>query len=147
MQSCRDGRVVKALDSKSNGIFPHRFESCSWREIFLTSNISSSKTSRLLTISLKTEMIVQQFKITYVDNSGFELVCFAQCRWRCLHFHYSCWKTINIYCNSWVLIHRRMDVNGTKCTFEVWKSSKLYVKFLLIWKKKYKQRFSSWKKS
>ena len=24
-----DGRVVKALDSKSNGIFPHRFESCS----------------------------------------------------------------------------------------------------------------------
>ncbi len=29
--SSRDGRVVKALDSKSNGIFPHRFESCSRR--------------------------------------------------------------------------------------------------------------------
>ena len=29
----RDGRVVKALDSKSNGIFPHRFESCSRRKL------------------------------------------------------------------------------------------------------------------
>ena len=28
---CCDGRVVKALDSKSNGIFPRRFESCSQR--------------------------------------------------------------------------------------------------------------------
>ena len=28
--SC-EGRVVKALDSKSNGIFPHRFEPCSQR--------------------------------------------------------------------------------------------------------------------
>ena len=28
--SC-DGRVVKALDLKSNGIFPHRFEPCSQR--------------------------------------------------------------------------------------------------------------------
>ena len=32
--SC-DGRVVKALDSKSNGIFLHRFEPCSQRSIFL----------------------------------------------------------------------------------------------------------------
>ena len=31
--SC-DGRVVKALDSKSNGVSPHRFESCSWRALF-----------------------------------------------------------------------------------------------------------------
>ena len=30
LSSC-DGRVVKALDSKSNGIFPRRFESCSQR--------------------------------------------------------------------------------------------------------------------
>ena len=28
--SC-DGRVVKALDLKSNGVFPRRFESCSQR--------------------------------------------------------------------------------------------------------------------
>ena len=32
---CCDGRVVKALDSKSNGIFPRRFESCSQRGYFL----------------------------------------------------------------------------------------------------------------
>ena len=32
--SC-DGRVVKALDSKSNGIFPRRFEPCSQRTIFV----------------------------------------------------------------------------------------------------------------
>ena len=31
--SCR-GRVVKALDSKSNGVSPHRFESCRLRYIF-----------------------------------------------------------------------------------------------------------------
>ena len=31
INSC-DGRVVKALDSKSNGIFPHRFEPCSQRD-------------------------------------------------------------------------------------------------------------------
>ena len=30
--SC-DGRVVKALDSKSNGMFPRRFESCSQRSV------------------------------------------------------------------------------------------------------------------
>ena len=30
-----DGRVVKALDSKSNGIFPRRFESCSQRTVLL----------------------------------------------------------------------------------------------------------------
>ena len=28
LRLCHGGRVVKALDSKSNGIFPHRFESC-----------------------------------------------------------------------------------------------------------------------
>ena len=28
---CCNGRVVKALDSKSNGIFPRRFEPCSQR--------------------------------------------------------------------------------------------------------------------
>ena len=33
-QGC-DGRVVKALDSKSNGIFPHRFEPCSQRKFLL----------------------------------------------------------------------------------------------------------------
>ena len=32
--SC-DGRVVKALDSKSNGIFPRRFEPYSQRDFFL----------------------------------------------------------------------------------------------------------------
>ena len=32
-QSC-DGRVVKALDLKSNGIFPRGFEPCSQRQIF-----------------------------------------------------------------------------------------------------------------
>ena len=31
--SC-DGRVVKALDLKSNGVSPRRFESCSQRKIF-----------------------------------------------------------------------------------------------------------------
>ena len=30
-----DGRVVKALDLKSNGIFPRRFEPCSQRCVFL----------------------------------------------------------------------------------------------------------------
>ena len=33
---CCDGRVVKALDSKSNGIFPRRFESCSQRQFFFS---------------------------------------------------------------------------------------------------------------
>ena len=32
-----DGRVVKALDLKSNGIFPRRFEPCSQRDAFLSS--------------------------------------------------------------------------------------------------------------
>ena len=31
---CTDGRVVKALDSKSNGLCPRRFESCSVRLFF-----------------------------------------------------------------------------------------------------------------
>ena len=31
---CCDGRVVKALDLKSNGIFPRRFEPCSQRYFF-----------------------------------------------------------------------------------------------------------------
>ena len=31
---CCDGRVVKALDLKSNGIFPRRFEPCSQRSLF-----------------------------------------------------------------------------------------------------------------
>ena len=31
---CCDGRVVKALDLKSNGIFPRRFEPCSQRNMF-----------------------------------------------------------------------------------------------------------------
>ena len=31
-KSC-DGRVVKALDLKSNGIFPRRFKSCSQRDL------------------------------------------------------------------------------------------------------------------
>lgn len=34
MSSC-DGRVVKALDLKSNGVSPRRFESCSQRSFFL----------------------------------------------------------------------------------------------------------------
>ena len=140
-----DGRVVKALDSKSNGIFPHRFESCSWREIFWTSNMSSSKTSRLLTISWIAAQSFQSLKITYVDNSGFELVCFAQCRWRCLHFHYSCWKTINIYLLdllqllSFLSRHIGEWTSMVLNTFEVWRSSKLYVKFLRR-KTKYEQR-------
>ena len=33
--SCCDGRVVKALDLKSNGIFPRRFEPCSQRIVLL----------------------------------------------------------------------------------------------------------------
>ena len=32
--ACCDGRVVKALDLKSNGIFPRRFEPCSQRNMF-----------------------------------------------------------------------------------------------------------------
>ena len=32
--TCCDGRVVKALDLKSNGIFPRRFEPCSQRNCF-----------------------------------------------------------------------------------------------------------------
>ena len=44
----RDGRVVKALDSKSNGIFPHRFESCSRRIIFdISAREKSVKKSKL----------------------------------------------------------------------------------------------------
>ena len=34
VSSC-DGRVVKALDLKSNGIFPRRFEPCSQRIFFI----------------------------------------------------------------------------------------------------------------
>ena len=34
---CTDGRVVKALDSKSNGLCPRRFESCSVRLFFFFS--------------------------------------------------------------------------------------------------------------
>ena len=36
--SC-DGRVVKALDSKSNGVSPRRFESCRLRSFYLYSKI------------------------------------------------------------------------------------------------------------
>lgn len=35
--SC-DGRVVKALDLKSNGVSPRRFEPCSQRQFFLSSS-------------------------------------------------------------------------------------------------------------
>ena len=35
MSSSSRGRVVKALDSKSNGVSPRRFESCRLRNIFL----------------------------------------------------------------------------------------------------------------
>ena len=35
INSC-DGRVVKALDLKSNGVSPRRFESCSQRQYFAT---------------------------------------------------------------------------------------------------------------
>ena len=44
---CCDGRVVKALDSKSNGIFPRRFESCSQRVYFLlfTQSLTSLRQS------------------------------------------------------------------------------------------------------
>ena len=35
-----DGRVVKALDSKSNGIFPRRFEPCSQRNFVSDINVS-----------------------------------------------------------------------------------------------------------
>ena len=34
---CCDGRVVKALDLKSNGVSPRRFESCSQRKYFAIS--------------------------------------------------------------------------------------------------------------
>ena len=36
VQKCtgRGGRVVKAFDSKSNGVSPHRFESCPRRNVF-----------------------------------------------------------------------------------------------------------------
>ena len=34
--TCRGGRVVKAFDSKSNGLCPHRFESCPRRLIFFS---------------------------------------------------------------------------------------------------------------
>ena len=48
MFSC-DGRVVKAFDSKSNGIFPRRFESYSQRSSFRNFRISviSKKKSAL----------------------------------------------------------------------------------------------------
>ena len=32
---CSDGRVVKALDLKSNGVSPRRFKSCSLRATFV----------------------------------------------------------------------------------------------------------------
>ncbi len=38
ISSC-DGRVVKATDLKSVGIFPHRFKSCSQRIIFLNKKV------------------------------------------------------------------------------------------------------------
>ena len=37
------GRVVKALDLKSNGIFPRRFEPCRLRKSFLDFNQSKIK--------------------------------------------------------------------------------------------------------
>ena len=36
MLSSSRGRVVKALDSKSNGVSPRRFESCRLRNVFIT---------------------------------------------------------------------------------------------------------------
>ena len=38
VQGC-DGRVVKALDLKSNGLFPRRFESCSQRILFTSQRL------------------------------------------------------------------------------------------------------------
>ena len=35
LNPCCNGRVVKALDLKCNGIFPHRFEPCSQRRILI----------------------------------------------------------------------------------------------------------------
>lgn len=37
--SCCDGRAVKALDLKSNGVSPRRFKSCSQRELLLTAPV------------------------------------------------------------------------------------------------------------
>ena len=52
LSSC-DGRVVKALDSKSNGIFMRRFESCSQRHMNF-----KRKTSKLNVIKLTTNVLI-----------------------------------------------------------------------------------------
>ena len=41
--ACCDGRVVKALDLKSNGIFPRRFEPCSQRIFWMPYRAWSTK--------------------------------------------------------------------------------------------------------
>ena len=47
LRSC-DGRVVKALDLKSNGNFPRRFESCSQRNFVPRIFLSKLRHSRIL---------------------------------------------------------------------------------------------------
>ena len=48
---CTDGRVVKALDSKSNGLCPRRFESCSVRFFFFFSHSPHTLLTLLLFFS------------------------------------------------------------------------------------------------
>ena len=84
MQPRRDGRVVKALDSKSNGIFPHRFESCSRRNLFqLFSTLSFAISCKsMFLLSIDECLIMYSFKyylkrVIHDYNSTAKLLCIS----------------------------------------------------------------------
>ena len=60
--SC-DGRVVKALDSKSNGVSPRRFKSCSQR-LFLESLFKRSRYFSTFSITLFTRGVISRLPHT-----------------------------------------------------------------------------------
>ena len=68
--SC-DGRVVKALDLKSNGIFPRRFEPCSQRYFFF---FFSFFFFLLLFVLLLSFLCFPFFSSTFFPNK-----CYTQC--------------------------------------------------------------------
>ncbi len=65
---CCDGRVVKATDLKSVGIFPHRFKSCSQRIniIFIDKISQSNQTNSYTNFKHDLHNLTSKLIFTYI---------------------------------------------------------------------------------
>ena len=117
---CCDGRVVKALDLKSNGIFPRRFEPCSQREKFCY-HIMASLTKYMLRLD---QIVAQVMESAHLHTQSLLIEIFQYLCTTCIyllfllvtsfyliHFH----KCVRV-CLGYQLFHyhRRCFVLTTK---------------------------------